>query len=917
VNAQILSTKLHIPSHRKENIDRKALVDQLSNGLDKKLTLVSAPAGFGKSSVVANWTNSLDCGIAWLSLEVEDKDQYRFVRYCIAALQTIDSALGTEAMKALHSPQPPSIQIILTALLNDIDEEENQIILILDDYHLINSDSINGILVFFLEHLPQNMHLVIISREDPGLPLARYRAKNQLSEIRISDLRFSSREIKQFLNHMTELELSESDIDALELRTEGWIASLQLAAISMRQTKDIRKFIAEFTGTNRFIIDYLLQEILEQQTEQIQSFLMSTSILDRMNASLCDALLADESVHSSELLHQLERANLLLIPLDEQQEWYRYHHLFAEALQARFSSTDIDRFTTLHMRACEWFESRGFLPDAIKHAFAANDLSRAADLIELSWSNSLQEFNFFWFLEMITRLPEELIYERPVLNTGYAWYLIIGGDLPRGEDRLQFVDEQLGISAGHFSPKDRLPNVIVNDADEFQMLPGTLATARAFACQIKKDLLKSIEHGKAALNHLPAEEEFRRAIAEGTLAFSYWERGELDKAEDFLWISRRTMQRANRLADALSGSFFIATIKVTLGKLQEAISFAKDSITLAENQDHSIIPGRAELYFGLAELLLENGNEESAVQYISAGEALLNSITSDDRPYRFLIVKAKILEDLGEIDAAIQLLLRTLQDDNSPVSNDYVPTPKPPDAIIARLWIKQNKLENANEWARKRSISTDDSLSYITEYEHITLARLMLAEYEKNQDINQYKTVQEFLDRLILEAIENHRIASLIELKILQAILCFQNTNSIDSSFIFLEEAFNLAEAEGYIRVFTSEGQRLFAILKEAQNQNIAHSFLPQLLSHFTPPSKKSAQTKVNTNTNEILMEQLSERELEVLRLLQSDLNGPEIANMLFISLNTLRTHTKNIYIKLNVNGRRQAVRRSKELGLI
>src|SRR5512135_12421 len=448
----ILATKLYIPPPRPRVVLRPRLIERLNESLQRAagITLISAPAGFGKTTLVSEWIAALTPGpspagrwetvrVAWLSLDEGDNDPTRFLTYLVAALQTIAPNIGAGVLGVLQSPQPPPTESILTTLLNDITTISDSFILVLDDYHVIDSQPVDQALVFLVEHLPPQMHMVIATREDPHLPLARLRARNQLTELRAEDLRFTPSEAAEFLNQMMGLNLSAEDIAALEARTEGWIAGLQLAALSMQGREDIASFIQAFTGSHRFVLDYLVEEVLQHQPEPIHSFLLHTAILDRLCAPLCNTV--TERKDSREMLNVLERSNLFLIPLDDQRQWYRYHHLFADVLQTHLTEAQPDRAAALHGRASAWYERNGLRSDAIRHALLAKDFERAAGLIELAWP-AAEEVSIHpaTWLDWVKTLPDELVHARPVLNVGYAYALLGSGELEAAEARLKEVE---------------------------------------------------------------------------------------------------------------------------------------------------------------------------------------------------------------------------------------------------------------------------------------------------------------------------------------------------------------------------------------------------------------------------------------------------------------------------------------------
>ena len=460
---QSLATKLYIPPPRPKVVLRPRLIERLNEGLSagRKLTLISASAGFGKTTLVSEWVAGCDARpkvrVAWLSLDEGDNDPTRFLTYLVAALQTIAANIGEGVLGVLQSPQPPPTESILTALLNEITTIPDHFILVLDDYHVIDSKPVDHALTFLLEHLPPQMHLVIATREDPHLPLARLRARGQLTELRAADLRFTPSEAAEFLNQVMGLNLSAEDIAALETRTEGWIAGLQLAALSMQGNKDVSGFIREFAGDHRYIVDYLVEEVLQSQPEPIRRFLLQTAILDRLNGSLCDAVTGKEEGNAR--LEALQRGNFFVIPLDDKRNWYRYHHLFADVLRMHLMAEQPDQVSALHRRASEWYEHNGSTDDAIRHALAAEDFERAANLVELAVPAMRRSRQGATVTELgwLKALPDELVRFRPVLSVDYAFALFGGGELEAVEARLRDAERWLDTAAGSMATRDRNP----------------------------------------------------------------------------------------------------------------------------------------------------------------------------------------------------------------------------------------------------------------------------------------------------------------------------------------------------------------------------------------------------------------------------------------------------------------------------
>ncbi|MEJ2100015.1 MAG: AAA family ATPase [Desulfobacterales bacterium] len=519
---QLLATKLFIPPTRPELVLRQRLIEQLNAGLylnqgfGRKLTLISAPAGYGKTTLVSEWVDQMRLDgandkqdlprIAWFSLDEGDSDPARFLTYFIAALNQGEAPLGEDALGMLQSPQPLRTEAILTSLINEIVAASDSILLVLDDYHSIDSSQIDEALTFLLERLPPSMHLALATRQDPLLPLSRLRARGQLIELRAADLRFTPFEAAEFLNQTMGLNLSTEDIAALETRTEGWIAGLQLAAISLQGRTDTSKLIQSFTGSHRLVLDYLIEDVLYQQSQKVQNFLLQTAILDRLSGSLCDALTGQNN--SQAILETLERANLFVVPLDNERRWYRYHHLFADVLKARLRAQQPNQVPSLHQRASEWYEQKDQPSDAIRHALAAQDFERAASLAELAWPAWRESFYALTWLGWVKSLPEEVVRARPVLNLAYAMAFLNAGKLEEAEIKLKDVErwQEAIVGSGEYKRAPSTEMVVV-DKEQFRSLPISLAMARAYHAQAIGDI-----HGTVTWAGQLGERRFRSCL---------------------------------------------------------------------------------------------------------------------------------------------------------------------------------------------------------------------------------------------------------------------------------------------------------------------------------------------------------------------------------------------------------------------
>jgi LuxR family maltose regulon positive regulatory protein len=908
MSTPILATKLYIPQPRPNVVSRPRLIERLNEGLHRKLTLISAPAGFGKTTLVSTWLNGSHQPAAWLSLEEGDNDPARFLAYLIAALQTIAAHIGEEVLSALQSSQPPPPEWILTTLLNDIAAISDPFVLALDDYHVIEAKAVDQALTYIVEHLPPQMHLVIATREDPHLPLVRLRARGQLTELRAADLRFTPSEAAAFFNQVMGLSLSETDIARLSDRTEGWIAGLQLAALSMQGLQEVAGFIRAFAGDHRYIMDYLVEEVLQRQPKSVRSFLLQTSILDRLSGPLCDAVTGQEEGNAR--LLALERGNFFVVALDDQRQWYRYHHLFAEVLSAHLKAEQPEQVATLHRRASEWYQQHGWAADAIRQALAAEDFERAADLIELAVPELHRSKQEATLLGWLMALPDELIRFRPVLSVGYAWALLASSELEGVEARLldaeRWLDtsERASVASAEACP-EQSRRMVVADKEEFRRLPASIAVYRAAHAQALGDVPNTVKYARRVLDLLPEEDLLGRGAATALLGLASWTSGDLEAAHQAFADGMANVQMAGNLADAISGTIALADIRIAQGRLHEAMRTYERSLQLAAEQGEPAPRGTADLYAGMSELHREYNDLHAATQHLLRSKELGEHNGLPQNRSRWYVALARIREAQGDLDGALDLL----HEAERLYVRDFFPNVRPVAALVARVWVAQGRLGEALGWAREQGLSVEDDLSYLHEFEHITLARVLLARYKSDRADRSILEAMGLLERLLKAAEEGERTGSVIEILVLQA-LAYQAQGDISAALAPLQQALTLAEPEGYVRMFVDEGPPMAVLLEEAAKHGIAPNYVSQLLRAF---GKAEDRRPVKQG----LIEPLSERELEVLRLLTTDLNGPEIARELVVSLNTMHTHTKNIYSKLGVNNRRAAVRRAEELDLL
>ncbi len=892
----ILATKLYIPSSRTKVVIRQRLVERLNAGLNGKLTLISAPAGFGKTTLISEWISACGRPTAWLSLDERDSDVTRFLNYFIAAIQSIVPAVGNEILEVLQSPPQPPTEVMLTSLLNEIATLKAPFLLVLDDYHLLDARPIDNALIFLLEHLPPQMHLVITTREDPNLPLARLRARRQLTELRAADLRFTADEAAAFLNQVMGLSLSAKDIRTLEERTEGWVAGLQLAAISLQGSADTEGFIQAFAGDHRYILDYLAGEVLEQQPEPVRQFLLQTAILERLNGSLCEAVTGQHG--GNEQLKALERGNFFVIPLDDKRQWYRYHHLFGQVLHTRLVAEQGDQVAVLHQRASLWYEQHEMLSDAVSHALSAEDFERAANVIEKALPSLRQNRQETMLVKWFKTMPEELFQSRPALSVQFAGALMQSGDLTGVDARLR--DAERWLERAHAVPaeKERL-----SEAD-FHSLPGWIAVYRAASALIVGNIDDTVTNARRAFDHLLEYDHLERGAAAGLLGLAYWTRGDLEIGYQSYFECMTRLQMIGHHSDVVGCSIALADIRIEQGHLHEAMRRYEHGLQLVTQGTH-VLRGAADMHVGMSQLYCEWNDLDAAKQHLMQSQELGELAGLPQNDYRWRVATARIQEAEGELDGALDWL----EEAEQVYRSDFFPNVHPIAALKARIWVAQGRTEEALNWVRERHLSVDDDLSYLREFEHITLAKVLLAQYQLKSVEGSLLAAMGLLDRLLQAAQEGQRVGNVIEILILLA-CAYQMQDNAPTALATLERSLKLAEPEGYARVFAAQGAPIARLLETARKQGIVPNYVDQLLKTFSKPVDKPA-------ISQALIEPLSERELDVLRLLGTDLDGPEIASQLIISLNTLRTHTKNIYTKLGVNNRRSAIRRAEELGLL
>jgi LuxR family maltose regulon positive regulatory protein len=914
----LLQTKLQIPPTRSDLIHRPQLIERLNAGLEDRLILISAPAGYGKTTLVSEWLS--DCGLqiddfrlnegegsiretrskaaqgektpvgmraAWLSLDEADNDPRRFLVYLLAALKKVQEEIGRSVEAMLRSAQPPPDEAILTALVNDIASTAHPFILVLDDYHVIHSLPIHKQMNFIIDHQPSQMHMLIATREDPPLPLPRLRARRQMLEIRQEDLRFSLEESADFLNQVMGLHLPAADIAALERRTEGWIAGLQLAALSMRGRDDLMGFIQAFTGSSHYVLDYLIEEVLRQQPADLQEFLLKTSILERLSGPLCDAVTGRTG--SRTLLENLEHANLFIIPLDQSCNWYRYHHLFAELLRQRLQAAETLSEKELHALACGWFTAEGLFPEAIQHALAGSDWEKSAGLIQEYGESVLRRGELGTLLGWLKALPEQVIRMHPHLCIDYGWVLTLTGQL---EAALPYLD---------------CAEKTVHDDEA---LLGQITVAQAYLARARGDYPQAIALSQKALGLIAAGDILSRGLVTFTLGFALFNAGSLAEAEQALLEACQANRISGNDFARLTALGLLSAIQKSQGKLHKAAGFCHQALQEAKGS-----PIAAQVHEFLADILYEWNDLEGAADQLV--QALKASQFIGNRAIQLEILRAMVRLKQAQGDpSAVQEALRELdqvvQESDSGLLHAFVAT------AHAEIALAQGEISSASNWMQQMTAGVDPAA--LGMQNDLLEARLSLAQGNLNQAGERLAVLYETVFRKGL-------VSSMIEVRALQALAARTPPEALH----FLVEALGQAQPEGFIRTFVDKGEKMrlliadFRLQIEKRPQHAAvedieemKAYTAQLLAAFSKqPHISVPRSTIMDQKPEILPEPLSVRELEILRLLALGLSNRAIAERLVISIGTTKSHVHHILEKLGTESRSQAVAKARELGLV
>lgn len=897
MSSTLISTKIHIPPCRASAVARQRLFERLNEGKHKKLTLISASAGFGKTTLLSDWSHQCEEHMAWVALDTRDNDPIRFWTYIIAALQTQVSSLGQTSLAMLQATPTPPVSTLLTALINDLSSLEEDIILVLDDYHVIEEKSIHDDMMFLLEHVPPSLHLLIAGRIDPPLPLARLRVREHIIEIRDTDLRFTQEEAFTFLEKSMKLPLTEHDVAALEARTEGWIAGLQLAAVSLQNRSNISERVQAFTGSNRFILDYLIDEVVHRQLPHIQQFLLQTAILSRFNASLCEAVTGREDCQS--ILELLEHHNVFIIPLDDERQWYRYHALFDDVLQARLTATQRERMPELHLKAAQWYENNQLVADAVHHALAAKSYFYAAQLIEGSIESIWKSGELTTFIGWVQALPEEILHSRLWLCTIYVWVLFLAIRPEAAIKVMRYVESELERQDAK------------RDTPSYRSIRGMLAAIQAMLAVMNGEYQRVIGLSQQALDLMPEEMHLWRLIPTINLGFAYQVTGDFVEAQTAFLEASKTALSINNLYFALTALNGLAIAQITQGNLRQARNTCLQAQTLLTRMGGQLpIAGYTSVSIGRIEF--EWNHMESAIEHLQQGiQQGLQWHVGDIVQYGHIGLAYTLLSlhDFVGVRQSWEQAHTIVEKFGSDLDKLEIM------ALQVRLWLAEGDFTDASAWASAWK-ERNEPIYFQHEGGHLIYARVCITQ-------NKYRDALDLLTLLLPVAEKQRRTRSIVEILVLQSI-ALECSHAQSQALTTLTRALTFTRSEGYIRLYVDEGEpilRLITILltewqrKPQQDTYALTEYVKTLIQSYSY-IKNERQTTFTAGNNS-LVEPLSERELEVLQMLAHGASNQEIADTLVVSLSTVKKHVGNILAKLTVTSRTQAIVRARELQIL
>ncbi|MEQ8671856.1 MAG: LuxR C-terminal-related transcriptional regulator [Aggregatilineales bacterium] len=890
----LLNTKLNVPPVRLSHVHRVELIQRLDKLHEYNLALIVAPAGYGKTALVGEWISQTAMKVIWFSIDSGDNDPVRFWDYVIATIQTAYPDIGHKTLTLLHEPQPLPVETILSALINELSALPDLLTLVLDDYHIIETPAIQDALTFLVEHMPSQLRLIITTRTDPPLPLARMRVRNQLLELRSADLRFLPHEIESFFTDVMGLTLTINEVEALDTRIEGWIAGLQLAGLALQGKTDTAEFIASFAGDHHYVLDYLGDEILDRQPQAIQQFLLQTSILERLNSDLCDTVTG--MAESRTVLEYLERHHFFVIALDDKRQWYRYHRLFADFLHHRLKLKYPDRVRELHQHASYWFERNGLQSEAISHALVAQDNERAAELVQgiaelLIWRRAEHSTLLGW----LTALPDDVIQIYPRLYLYHAWVLHLTNQMITAKQRIRDAENALNHT---------------NNSD--QLIVGMLAAVHSTLTGLHQQFPETLTLARQALEHLPEDAVSWRCMAAINLGITYSYIGDVQEAVEVLSYAMELSQEIGSSFAMLSAFWHLSTLQTTQLSLHAAENTCQQLEHATQMPGLQAFPTSGYVALLLGEISMERNDLDSAEPYLLQSTEQINPESFPMALLRAYVALSRLKTLQNDTDGAEHYLHRAGQLERMSKLQGRVTLLS---IYRARRWLEQGNLDAVESWAVENHLGLDDEFSYHREGYYLMLARLYIARAE-SIDKALY-----LLDRMVKRADDSQRNGSLIRALILQA-LAFHTSNDSQNAIASLSRALSLAESEQPLRIFVDEGQVVALLVKKILDMqrkgelamSISPLYIADLLRALGKPLPSPAPSRRAVGHR---ADTLSDRELEVLHLLADGLESNEIAERLFIAVDTARKHIKNIYSKLDVHSRWEAIKHAETFNLL
>ncbi|HSM82970.1 MAG TPA: LuxR C-terminal-related transcriptional regulator [Nodosilinea sp.] len=895
----LLLTKLHPPSPRSHLVRRDRILQTL--GLGQRLIVVSAPAGFGKTTALGEWVQQTPQPVGWLALDERDNDPKRFWSYVVAALQKADRPLGAATLSMVQSPEPLPFESFLTPLINELAQLHSDLLLVLDDYHAITTPAIHDGLAFLLEHLPATVRVAIATRTEPPLPLARWRVRTQLTELRAADLRFTDAEAAAFLQQSLSSPLSEAQVVTLQRQTEGWIAGLQLAMLSLRQAAQPAALLDSFGGTQRYILDYLVEEVLDRQPPPLRRFLLQTAILEQLCGSLCAAVVEETATSGTQTLEQLERQNLFVVPLDDERTWYRYHHLFAEALRHQLQRTAPELELACHRRAAQWYEHQGHIAEALHHAIAAQDFAAAAQLIEQEiQTRENPRFDAVVLRQALERLPAELVRSRPWLLVAQAW--------------MGFTASQFAAAIAAIEGLEQILQQRPLATGNQDQLWGLVTALRGMQARQQGQAAESVAHMEKALQLLPQDNSWLRSLILLNLGVTYFVDDNYTAARQLLPQVSRIGQVRGAADPAIAGLYLQAQFLALRGQLAEATALCERGLALATERRWLATYAGVLVQVALADLLRQQNQLEAAAHHLSQS---IDRALQNQQPGLMMgyITLARVRQAQGDRAAAWAALHQAER-----CQVWLWPTILPVAACKARLHLAEGNVNAAVAWAEASGLTPDDDLHYNTtatcptaaELVYLTYARVLLAQGQQTASTPTLQAALGLLARLQAQAQTGGRTLRLIETLLLQA-LVWQAHPERSRALDCLHQALAIPHQDNDMRLFLDEGSPMADLLSGAASAGGQAQDVANLLTLFgTPPAGVGVQPGVQP-----LVEPLSDRELEILTYLATGMTNQAIADDLFVSLAAVKWHARNIYGKLAVKNRTQAVARARELGIL